>query len=241
MTSLAWLALCVSCAMPSCNKPRALSSSSASAAPNVARRPPARCTLELGSDRQATRDELLGLILPGFRAGDGALPVQHPLASRDRPDVSGVFLVPLCGGQALESLSPPTIGELQRLDLGDGRELVQFPVGTQEGLDVYTVGVLAILGREGPVLRVLGTSEAAADRPGVLTPFRRASVGSEALLMRSEVTNPAGEDRERGQFVSLFRVQGHALEPVGLIWERRESDATFWQGAFDWQMTSPGV
>jgi hypothetical protein len=49
----------------------------------------------------------------------------------------------------LESLGAPVIGELQRLALGDGRELVQFPVGTKQGMGEYTLGVLAIIGRKG--------------------------------------------------------------------------------------------
>ncbi|HEX7452892.1 MAG TPA: hypothetical protein VF294_11430, partial [Polyangiaceae bacterium] len=74
-----------------------------------------------------------------------------------------------------------------------------------------------------------------------LAPFRRARVGDMELLLRSEATNPAGEDDERGNYVSIDRLQGNELRLVGTMWERRESDDTFWRGAFAWQMTSPGV
>jgi hypothetical protein len=252
MTSVVWSALalaCASCGPQSCSKAlmRAPASASqtgtapATDAPNAAKPVLEPCTLELAADREATRDELLGLLLPAFHSGHDQLPVQHPQATNDRPEVSGVFLVQPCRGEAMESLSPPVIGALQRLPLGDGRELVQFPVGTKQGLDEYTVGVLAILGREGHTLRALDISEAAADVPGGLTPFRRARIGSEELLLRSEATNPAGEDSERGNYVSIDRLQGNELRLVGIMWERRESDDTFWQGAFAWQMSSSGV
>jgi hypothetical protein len=239
-TSLAWLALSLaygSCGPQGCGKTVKRTPTSAS----VARPAFDLCSLQLGAAREATRDELLGLLLPEFHAGSEQLPVHHPQATSDRPDVTGVFLVRPCRGEAMESLSPPVIGELQRLPLGDGRELVQFPVGTKEGLAEYTLGVLALLEREGPTLRALGVWEAAADLPGGLAPFRRARVGDMELLLRSEATNPAGEDDERGTYVSIDRLQGNELRLVGTMWERRESDDTFWRGAFAWQMTSPGV
>ncbi|HXK19880.1 MAG TPA: hypothetical protein VNG33_18850, partial [Polyangiaceae bacterium] len=169
------------------------------------------------------------------------LPVQHPEPTIDRPDIAGVFLVQPCRGDAMESLSAPVIGELQRLPLGDGRELVQFPVGTKEGLDEYTLGVLAILAREGRSLRALTINEAAADVPGGLVPFRLARVGGEQLLLRSEASSAAGEDFERGNYISADYLKGNELRLSGVMWERRASDDTFWQGAYDWQMTSPGV
>jgi hypothetical protein len=165
----------------------------------------------------------------------------HPQATSDRPDVAGVFLVQPCRGEVMESLSAPVIGELQRLALGDGRELVQFPVGTRQGMDEYTLGLLGILGREGRTLRALSITEAAADLPGGLVPFRRSRVGDQELLLRSEASSAASEDYERGNYVSVDFLKGNELRLAGVMWERRASDATFWQGAFDWQMTSSGV
>jgi hypothetical protein len=243
--------LSASCGAQSCSKAMSRAPASASASAATPTRANAitsaataaldPCALELQADRDATQDELLRLLLPALRSGKGLLPVQHPPATGDRPDVAGVFLVQPCRGEALESLSPPVIGQVQRLPQGDGRELVQFPVGTKEGLDEYTVGVLAVMGREGHTLRALDISEAAADLPGGLTPFRRARVGDAELLLRSEATNPAGEDAERGNYVSIDFLRGNELRLVGVIWEHRASDVTFWQGAFDWEMTSPGV
>ena len=205
-------------------------------APGVTATPEARCSLELSAAREATEAQLLALIAPSWKPGVG-LP-----AVRDRPssDASETYLVETCLGPKIATLEPPRVGAVERLRLEQGRELVQFPVGTQAGMVGYTVGVVALLVHEPARLRLLAIEEKFGPLDGGLTPYRRADFGGTAVLLQTTSTGPEHEDYGGGTTVWVYRAGTAGLKLLGSMVEREATHEVFWRGPFDYVMTSSG-